>query len=64
MEAVGEARNRAQAKRRKARTPWVEQVLSCEARYLLVGRVYWRRGSCEALRSYPERSAGLRGQPR
>jgi hypothetical protein len=25
MEAVGAARNRAQAKRRKARTPWVSQ---------------------------------------
>jgi hypothetical protein len=27
MEAVGAARNRAQAKRRKARKPWVSQLL-------------------------------------
>lgn len=61
LEAVGAARNRAQAKRRKARKPWVS--LSLEAK----PEICWSAACIgDGVRvkfcvSYPGRSAGLRG---
>ena len=61
MEAVGAARNRAQAKRRKACVPWVSQPTVAKPNILLVGRMYWRRVRVKLSVPYLGRSAGLRG---
>jgi hypothetical protein len=61
MEAVGAARNRAQAKRRKAHEPWVSQPSVTKPHFC------WSAGCIgDGVRvklsvSYPGRAAGLRG---
>ena len=61
MEAVGAARNRAQAKRRKALEPWVSQLPVAKPDFC------WSAGCIgDGVRvklsvTYPGRAAGLRG---
>ena len=62
MEAVGATRNRAKAKRRKARQPWVSRSLAAKP------EIRWSVACIgDGIRvkfcvSYPGRSAGLRGE--
>jgi hypothetical protein len=61
MEAVGAARNRAQAKRRKARTPWVRQPSVPKPDFCWSAACIGDGVRVKLSVSYPGRAAGLRG---
>lgn len=61
MEAVGAARNRAQAKHRKARAPWVSQPSVAKPSVCQTGVCIGAGVRVKLSVSYPGRPAGLRG---
>jgi hypothetical protein len=61
MEAVGAARNRAQAKRRKAFEPWVSQLPVAKPDFCWSAGCIGDGVRAKLSVSYPGRAAGLRG---